>query len=109
MKDFLKKKQGEGKTALNPLAAGVAGAVIGAGVVAAGTAVFRNKKNREKVKGILVNAKGQAIEYIEDLRNSTKSKKKNVKEKLVNGKKEVKKISSSAKKTAAQTVKSVTK
>jgi len=106
MKNNDEKKQGEG---VNPLAAGVAGAVIGAGVVVAGTAVFKNKKNREKVKDILVNAKGQAIEYIEDLRNSTKDKKKKVGEKLANGKKEVKKISSSVKKSAGQTVKSVTK
>lgn len=106
MKDMDEKKQ-NGKAGINPLAVGVAGAVIGAGVAVAGTAVFKNKKNREKVKNLLVNAKGQAREYIEDLRSSTKDKKKNVEEKLTNGKKEVKKISRLAKKSAAQTTKSI--
>lgn len=65
------KKQDEGNGGVNPVVAAVTGAVVGVGVAVA----MQDKKNREKVKEVLINAKDQAIGYIEDLQSQVQDKK----------------------------------
>ena len=48
---------------INPVAAIATGVVIGAGVAAAGAALLQDKKNREKVKKVLIGKK--SILFIE--------------------------------------------
>jgi F0F1-type ATP synthase membrane subunit a len=71
--------------------AGAAGAAIVAGVAVASAFVLKDKKNREKVKKVLTNAKDQAVDYMQDVQKKTDKKEKEVEKKFVNGKKEVKK------------------
>jgi F0F1-type ATP synthase membrane subunit a len=66
--------------------AGVTGAAIVAGVAVASAFVLKNKKNREKVKKVLTNAKDQAVNYMEDMQKKTDKKEKEVGKKLVDSK-----------------------
>jgi hypothetical protein len=67
----------------------VAGAVIGA--VAGAAVVLNDEKNREKVKEALSNVKDQVVGYMEDMQSRTQDKKIEVKEKLAEGEKIIKK------------------
>ncbi len=73
------------------VAAAVAGVIVGAGVVAAGAVALKDKKNRQKVKQVLADAKDQAVEYMEEMQKDVQGKKSTVEKKLVDGQKEVKK------------------
>jgi hypothetical protein len=66
-------------------AAGVAGAVIGAGIAVAATAALSNKHTRDKVKETLVKVKDQVMDSIHEGQNNAQA--------------EVKEIKSSAKKS----------
>lgn len=55
---------------INPLAAGVAGAVVGAGAAVAAVQVLKEEKNRKKIKTVLENAKDQTLEYVKNARKS---------------------------------------
>ncbi len=90
-------KRDSKKESVHPVIAGVAGAVVVAGVAVASAFVLKDKKNREKVKEVLTNVKDQAINYMGDIHKITDKKEKEVEKKLVNGKKEVKKLNISAK------------
>ena len=79
MADQTKKKQDDANTGVSPLVAGVAGAVIGAGLGVAGAVVLEDKDKRDEVKKVL---------------NSVKDV---VEEKLETGKEEVKKVTNSSK------------
>ena len=74
--------QNKNKSAL----AGVAGAAIVAGVAVASAFVLKDKKNREKVKKVLTNAKDQAVNYMDDMQKKTDKKEKKIEEKLVDSK-----------------------
>lgn len=79
MADQTKKKQDATNSGVSPIVAGVAGAVIGAGLGVAGTVLMEDKQKREKVKKAFTTVKGV------------------VEEKLESGKEEVKKVASSYK------------
>ncbi len=79
------------KKEFNPVVAAVAGVVVGAGVAVAGAVALSDKKNREKVKKTLANAKDQAMGYVEDVQKQAEDKKGEIEEKLAKGKEKVKK------------------
>jgi hypothetical protein len=83
------KKQDNEKGGINPVAAAVTGAVIGAGVVAAGAVAIalKDEKNRKKVKQTLTNVKKQAVNYMEDMENKYKVKRMMYKKSLLKAKK----------------------
>lgn len=85
---------------INPVAAAVAGAVVGAGVAVAGAVVLSNKKNREKIGKVLNNAKNKAVDYVEGVQKQVEDKKNEVKEKLTKGKEKAGRIIKSIKKAA---------
>jgi len=65
-KDDVKKK--DAKIAnINPVAAGVTGAVIGAGVGVVASNALKNEKTQEKVHQVISSAKGQALDYIDSM------------------------------------------
>ena len=74
--------------------AGVAGAAIVAGVAVASAFVLKDKKNREKVKKVLTNAKDQAVGYMDDMQKKTDKKEKKIVKKLANSKNEKVKLTS---------------
>jgi len=92
---------------INPVAAAVAGAVVGAGIGVAGAVIMGNKKNREKIGKVLNNAKNQAINYVEGVQKQAEDKKNEVKEKLTEGREKVGKVTKSVKKSFNNAVKNV--
>lgn len=60
---------------INPLIAGVTGAVIAAGVTVAATKVLSDNKTRNKLKHTLSDAKTQAIDYVRSMNKPKKVKK----------------------------------
>ena len=72
---------------INPVAAAVAGAVVGAGVGVAGAVIMGNKKNREKIGKLLNNIKDEAVDYAEGIQKQAEVKKAEIKGKLNEGKK----------------------
>ena len=83
----------ENKT--NPLTATVAGAVVGAGLGATGALIFKDKKNREKIREVLSHFKDQVTSY-------TEKKKKEVQKNLKEGELKAKKVGEIAKDSLAQ-------
>lgn len=81
---------------INPLAAGVAGAVVGAGAAVATAQVLKEEKTRKKIKAVLENAKDQTLEYVK------KASKSGGMQKDI---KKAKKITKKAKNTAVKTKK----
>ena len=74
--------------------AGAAGAAIVAGVAVASAFVLKDKKNREKVKKVLTNAKDQAVDYMQDVQKKTDKKEKEIEENLASRKNEKVKLTS---------------
>lgn len=99
----------QNQNGISPVAAAVAGAVVGAGVAVAGTMILEDKRNREKIKKVLNNAKNQAINYVEDMQKQVKDKKNEVKENFIEGKGKVSKVAKSVKKSLDHAVKDVKK
>ncbi|MGE5041713.1 MAG: hypothetical protein ACM3IJ_02315 [Candidatus Levyibacteriota bacterium] len=52
------------KAGVNPVVAGVAGAVVGAGMAVAGTMALKDEKNRKKVRDVATGIAKQASEYM---------------------------------------------
>ena len=96
------------QSGINPVAAVVAGAVVGAGIVAAGVAM-KDEKNREKVGAVLNDVKGKAVAYVEDLKSSADDTKQKAEGKFVEGKDAVKKVAAETKKSVEQGIKDVKK
>ncbi len=71
------KKQEE-KTGMNPIAAAVTGAIVGAGIVA-GAVVMNDKPTRDKVSGAISDAKAKANGMIEDSQEKIAQEKVNMK------------------------------
>lgn len=94
---------------INPVAAAVAGAVVGAGIGVAGAVIMGNKKNREKISKVLNNAKDQAINYVEGVQKQAQDKKDEVEEKLTDGREKVGRVTKSVKKSFNNAVKDVKK
>ena len=70
------------KDTANIVAATVTGAVIGAGMVAAGAVALQDEKKRKKVKNIIKNVKKQAMSYMDDAKKETEHSKKVIEEKM---------------------------
>ncbi|MFA6532776.1 MAG: hypothetical protein WCT22_02140 [Patescibacteria group bacterium] len=92
---------------INPVAAAVAGAVVGAGVGIAGAVVLGDKKNREKIGKVLNNAKNQAVNYVEGVQKQAEVKKEEIEEKLTKDKEKVGRVTKSVKKSFNNAVKDV--
>ncbi len=95
-------KKGQGKIGLNmttkqtkkkgaSIFAAIAGAIVGSGVAVAGAIFMKDKKNRDKVKKVLSNAKNQAVDYIGKIEKEAKKDKVVIKKKIVAAKKSIKK------------------
>lgn len=91
MKDNNLKKQVEEKGGINTVAAAVAGAVVGAGVVIAGAVALKDEENRKKVKDALTNVKDRVAGYAEDLQKAAADENGEAGEKIAEVKAEVKK------------------
>lgn len=76
-------KKNNNKHNVNSVAAGLTGAVIGAGVAVAGTAILKNEKNRAQLKKILNSAKQKVKEYAADTEKDLKQKKGVIKKELL--------------------------
>jgi len=88
MTELQKKKEVKKSNTVNPIMAGIAGAMVG-GVAVATSMVMSNKKNRDKLKAKLTEAKNQTTEYLDDVKKQALVKKSEVKEKVIQ---EVKKL-----------------
>ena len=71
--DKVKQKEG-----INPIMAGITGAVVGAGVAVAASKVLKKEKTRKKVKDVLSNVKDQTIGYVQNF-NTTSNNAKDAK------------------------------
>lgn len=89
----MKKKNSQ---KINPIAAGVAGAVAGAGMAMAASAAMNDAKTRHKVEKVVSNVKKQAAAYVKQLDSN-----KNIKE----GKKAVSRAIASTVKKSSSAVK----
>jgi gas vesicle protein len=83
---------------INPVATGIAGAVIGAGITAAAATMLRDKKNRQMLKDTLKTAGTKAIKYVEGLKMEAKKGTPKVAEKIEAVKEEIKEVKKEAKK-----------
>lgn len=70
------------KDVVNPIAAAVTGAAIGAGVAIAGAVALKDEKNRKKIKGILNELKDRGENVQEDLKKEAKAKTEEIKERV---------------------------
>lgn len=60
------------KKGMSPMAAGVTGAVIGAGIAAAATKVLTDEKMKQKIKATVSDAKEKAVAYAHTIRMEAK-------------------------------------
>jgi hypothetical protein len=93
MTDKNEKKQASSK--VSHVTTGIAGAVIGAGVAVAATAL-KDKKTQQKVKHVLKTAGKSASKYITDLKTNAAKQQKNIEGKTEEVGKEIKKVTSDA-------------
>lgn len=82
---------------VNPVAAAVTGAVVGAGVAVAGTIALQDEGNRKKVKNILTVVKKQALDRMNEMQKQMQHTKGDIEEKVTVGKKEGKKLTNATK------------
>lgn len=81
---------------INPVATGIAGAVIGAGITAAAATMLRDKKNRQMLKETLKKAGTKAMKYVDGLKMEAKKGTPKVAEKMEAVKEAVKKEATKA-------------
>ena len=81
---------------VNPVATGIAGAVIGAGITAAAATMLRDKKNRQMLKDTLKTAGTKARKYVDELKTGAKKGTKNGAKKIEAIKENVKEIKKEA-------------
>ena len=82
------KKEVKKANPIVPVMAGIVGAVVG-GVAVAASMFMGDKKNQEKIKTGLDEAKVKATDYVADVKKQALVKKAEVKEKVI---KEIKKV-----------------
>lgn len=85
---------------ISPMAAAVAGAVVGAGVAVAGAIALEDKKNRNKVNQVLTGVKKQVKGYIRDAQTQVRDERADLQKKFSKGKEKVNRIVKSVKKSA---------
>lgn len=96
------KKQSDKKDGIDQVAAAVTVAVVGAGIAMAGAATLKDKENRDKVKEVLTKVKDYTIGRMEDVQSQAQDKVAEAKNNLDNGLKDVKKVTTSAKRQLHQ-------
>ncbi len=69
------------KEIVNPLAAAVTGAALGAGVAIAGAIALKDEKNRKKIKGVLNDLKSRGEEVRDDMNKNAGKKVEEIKDK----------------------------
>lgn len=69
------KKQNDNKNKIGTIAAGVAGAVVIAGVAVAATMALEDEKTRKKIKNTLVDVKDRVIDYVDTFKTESYAKK----------------------------------
>lgn len=74
-------KQDE-KDGINAATAAMIGAVIGVGIAVVGAVALKDKKNREKIKRVLTNARDEVADYMEGMQKQVEDKKSEVEEKV---------------------------
>ena len=99
MTNQINKKQIVKKSGFNPMTVAVTGAIVGAGVAIAGAIALNDETNRKKVKQVLTDARGQAVDYVKKIQKEIKDKKSNAEKKFVDVKKEIGKATISIKNT----------
>lgn len=85
MSDQNKKKPVENKGGINPVVAGVAGAIIGAGAAAAAI-VLSDEEKRKQLGNSLNEVKDKAEELVEDAQKGVQDKKEEIEKKLAQDK-----------------------
>lgn len=80
------------KRGIGSVVVAVTGAIVGSGVAVAGALFMKDKKNRDKVKKVLSNAKDQAVDYIEKIEKEVKKDKGQIEKKVIAAKKPIKKL-----------------
>lgn len=73
------KKLKQVKNKNHSIIAAISGAIIGSGVAVASALFFKDKKNRDKVKKVLLNTKDQVVNYVGKIDKEVKKNKKTVK------------------------------
>ncbi len=78
---------------MNPVIAGVTGAVIGAGIAAAATKVLTDEKMKQKIKDTVSKAKDKATAYAHTIRMEAKRARKEVAGQMRKGRQALKRTS----------------
>ena len=102
MKDQMQNKKNEKKENIHPIVTTIAGAVIGAGIAAAGI-ILSKEKNRTKIKEVAHTVKRNVVESAKDLKNRAKMEKQELEKRLLTDKEKVKKVVRSAIKSLDKT------
>lgn len=92
-------KKPEVKEGVNPVVAAVTGAVVGAGIVAAGAGavVLSDEENRKKIKKVINNVKDRAEDYLAGIEKQADDKKSEIEEKIAEGTEKIEKATEAAK------------
>jgi len=69
------------KDIVNPIAAAVTGAAVGAGVAIAGAIALKDEKNRKKIKGVLSDLKNKGEEIRDEMNKEAGDKVEEIKDK----------------------------
>jgi len=102
MKNQNQNKQIAKKEKIHPIVTTVAGAVIGAGIAAAGI-ILSEEKNRTKIKEVAQKVKKNVVESAKDLKNRAKMEKQELAKRLLVDKEKVRKVVKSAIKSLDKT------
>lgn len=92
MTNQIQKKQTLEKGGINPIAAAVAGMVIGAGAAVAGAVVLSDEKNRKNIKKAMTNVKNKAEDYVENKKMHAQDKRAEVEKKIGESKEKIEKV-----------------
>lgn len=68
MTDIHQKKVTKNESTINPIAAGIAGAIAGGAAVAAAV-IMSDKKNQKKVGNALVSAKEKVTDFVDSIKS----------------------------------------
>ncbi len=83
---------------VNPVAAAITGAVVGAGVAVVGAVALSDEKNRKKVTDAFNNVKKQASDYMDKMQKTAEDKKVDLEDKVGEGKKKLEAVAKTVKK-----------
>jgi len=101
MTEKKKIKHEEKSNGVNPVTAGVVGAVVGAGIAIAGAVALSDEENRDKVKAVLADVKEKAANYVEEVKQNVEDTKTGIEDKVTEGKEKIVKAADAAKDSLA--------